>query len=142
MTPLIAATAASPTAGASSTATGTTSAAGTIAAWTIAAGTGGAHPVARIRSALGLTQHEFATVLGLSAVSVSRWEHRHMAPTGLSQLLLELLLRALSRNHVDVVLRTLRPLALAHDLERVVALVHLGDAPSTAAQATAQPSCA
>lgn len=41
---------------------------------------GGTHPLKAIREALGMSQQEFATQLGVAVASVSRWER------GLSQM--------------------------------------------------------
>ena len=82
-----------------------------------------------LRAHLQLTQQEFALLLGLSPVSISRWERGHMTPLDHSRMMLDLLKRALLRNPADKVLQTLRPLVMGSDLERVVALVHLGDDP-------------
>ena len=64
--------------------------------------------VKRLRTQLGLTQQAFASLLGLSFVSVNKWENEGSSPTGLSAVLLELLAGALRTHPVPEVLRRLR----------------------------------
>ena len=45
--------------------------------------------IRRLRKKLGLTQEEFAHRLGVSWVTVSRWEHGHSSPRGLSEKALD-----------------------------------------------------
>lgn len=52
--------------------------------------------VRRLRKRLGLTQEEFAHRLGVSWVTVSRWEQGHSAPRGLSEKALDALSRRAS----------------------------------------------
>lgn len=66
--------------------------------------------VKKIRTTLGLSQQAFASLLGLSFVSVNKWENGGSAPTGLSAVLLELLRNALQRRGVARVVARLRPL--------------------------------
>lgn len=47
--------------------------------------------VRRLRKKLGLTQEKLAQELGVTTVSVSRWEHGHSKPTGLSERALDAL---------------------------------------------------
>ena len=64
--------------------------------------------VKQLRKSVGLTQQAFANLLGLSFVSVNKWENGASAPTGLSEVLLELLaasLRVHSAPHVASELR-------------------------------------
>jgi transcriptional regulator with XRE-family HTH domain len=68
------------------------------------------HEVKKIRTTLGLSQQAFASLLGLSFVSVNKWENGGSAPTGLSAVLLELLRNALQRRGVARVVARLRPL--------------------------------
>lgn len=83
--------------------------------------------VLEVRKRLDVTQQEFATLLGLSTVSVSRWERDHTQPTESSEALLILLERALGRVTGTKVINTLRDLHGKPEAERLVALVHLGD---------------
>lgn len=66
--------------------------------------------VKQIRTALGLSQQAFASLLGLSFVSVNKWENGGSAPTGLSAVLLELLKNAVRRRGAVQVVAKLRPL--------------------------------
>lgn len=84
-------------------------------------------PVVTLREKLGLTQQEFATLLGLSTVSVSRWEHKHTKPTDSSKALLALLGRAVERQEKDTIVSALRSLSGADEVDRIITLVHLGD---------------
>lgn len=60
--------------------------------------------VVGLRRKLGLTQQAFASLLGLSFVSVNKWENGGSTPTGLSAVLLELLASALRKHaHADVI---------------------------------------
>jgi hypothetical protein len=68
------------------------------------------HEVKKLRSDLGLSQQAFASLLGLSFVSINKWENDASAPTGLSAVLLELLQNALRRHGRERVLGKLRPL--------------------------------
>lgn len=87
----------------------------------------GTVPVVTLREKLGLTQQEFATLLGLSTVSVSRWEHKHTKPTDGSKALLALLGRAVERQDKDTIVSALRSLSGADEVDRIITLVHLGD---------------
>lgn len=49
-------------------------------------------------------------MLGLSFVSINKWENEASSPTGLSAVLLELLRSALRRHGVAPVISKLRPL--------------------------------
>jgi transcriptional regulator with XRE-family HTH domain len=64
--------------------------------------------VKQLRTQLGLTQQAFASLLGLSFVSVNKWENEGSSPTGLSAVLLELLVSALRTHPVPEVVRRLR----------------------------------
>ena len=55
-----------------------------------------------------MTQQAFASLLGLSFVSVNKWENEGSKPTGLSDVLLKLLEGALRTNSVRDVVATLR----------------------------------
>ena len=83
--------------------------------------------VAPLREKLGLTQQEFATLLGLSTVSVSRWEHKHTQPTDSSRALLGLLARALVKKPAPKIVANLRAIPGTNELGRIIELVHLGD---------------
>jgi transcriptional regulator with XRE-family HTH domain len=80
-----------------------------------------------LRDRLGLTQQSFATILGLSTVSVSRWEHRKTLPTDASRALIGLLARAMEKSTPDTIIATLGALKAEDELGRIVTLVHLGD---------------
>jgi DNA-binding transcriptional regulator YiaG len=47
--------------------------------------------IRKLRKRLGLTQEQFAHKLGVTFVSVNRWENGHSTPTGLSARALEAL---------------------------------------------------
>jgi len=59
---------------------------------------------------MGLSQQVFATLLGLSFVSINKWENDASSPTGLSAVLLELLKNSVRRHGPEHVLTQLRPL--------------------------------
>lgn len=59
---------------------------------------------------MGLSQQAFAALLGLSFVSVNKWENDASAPTGLSAVLLELLRNSVERRGGPAVIAALRPL--------------------------------
>ena len=80
-----------------------------------------------IRDQLGLTQQDFATLLGLATVSVSRWEHNRTRPTDDKRMIINLLARALEVCDGDLITETLYDLVGQSDMDRVIALVHLGD---------------
>lgn len=82
--------------------------------------------VRHIRTKLKLTQQEFATLLGLSTVSVARWEAGQRF-TDTSRTLLGLLDRALAKTSPARVVMRLREVMAEDNVDRVVALVHLGD---------------
>jgi DNA-binding transcriptional regulator YiaG len=82
-----------------------------------------------IRKKLGLTQQQFATYLGLSTVSVSRWEHDHTKQTEASKMLFDLLATALSQHKPEVVVKTLADNQRHPKAERVSALVFLCNTP-------------
>jgi len=63
--------------------------------------------ILRIRSRLNVTQERFAELLGLSAVSVNRWEGSHASPSGFSKVVLELLEELAPVRPVEEVLRRL-----------------------------------
>ncbi|MGH7271144.1 MAG: helix-turn-helix domain-containing protein [Polyangiaceae bacterium] len=67
-----------------------------------------ARAIKALRQRLGLTQQAFASLLGLSFVSVNKWENGGSTPTGLSAVLLELLESALRTHPHEDVTRTLR----------------------------------
>lgn len=80
--------------------------------------------VKKLRSKLGLTQQAFADLLGLSFVTVNRWETCKATPTGLGAVMLELLDNVLRSRAADVVHRDLRavgsaPLALVRALVKM-----------------------
>lgn len=83
--------------------------------------------VRRLRERLGLTQQDFASLLGLSFVSINRWEQGHSSPTGLSDVLLQLLASVLAQyDEADVVslLRRTGPVPL--DLIRTLVRLEEG----------------
>lgn len=83
--------------------------------------------VAALRYRLQVTQERFASLLGVSIVSVNRWENGAARPTHLSAVLLSLLTGALLRHDAPMVARSLR--ACADSLARVRLLARLcGDA--------------
>jgi transcriptional regulator with XRE-family HTH domain len=67
-----------------------------------------ARSVAALRKKLALTQQAFASLLGLSFVSVNKWENGASTPTGLSAVLLELLGSALRVHSSTEIIRALR----------------------------------
>jgi len=67
-----------------------------------------ARAVKALRQRLDLTQQAFASLLGLSFVSVNKWENEGSTPTGLSAVLLELLESALRSHSPEHVTRALR----------------------------------
>ncbi|MBI5531783.1 MAG: helix-turn-helix transcriptional regulator [Deltaproteobacteria bacterium] len=80
-----------------------------------------------LRSKLGMTQQAFASLLGISFVSVNKWENGGSTPTGLSAVLLALLESALHVHPPLHVVQALRsaggdPLAVVRaltELERI-----------------------
>lgn len=67
-----------------------------------------ARSVKTLRKRLALTQQAFASLLGLSFVSVNKWENEGSSPTGLSLVLLQLLESALRSHSPQAVVRALR----------------------------------
>jgi transcriptional regulator with XRE-family HTH domain len=67
-----------------------------------------ARAVKILRQRLALTQQAFASLLGLSFVSVNKWENGGSSPTGLSAVLLQLLESTLRSHSPEIVTRTLR----------------------------------
>lgn len=78
-----------------------------------------------LREKLQLTQQEFATLLGLATVSISRWEQNQTRPTDMSRALMLLLDRALKKKPPEAVVGALR--GLEDEVQRFITLVHLGD---------------
>jgi DNA-binding transcriptional regulator YiaG len=68
-----------------------------------------AQSVKVVRTELGLTQQGLAALLGLSVVSINKWENGASEPTGLSAVLLQFLQNALKRHGAKFVLDKLRP---------------------------------
>lgn len=64
--------------------------------------------VKSLRTKLGMTQQAFASLLGLSFVSVNKWENGGSTPTGLSAVLLSLLKSALRTHSPTTVVTALR----------------------------------
>ena len=64
--------------------------------------------VKALRKSLDLTQQDFATILGLSFVTINLWENRKRTPTGLGEVLLALLEGALQAHAPDAVVQALR----------------------------------
>lgn len=77
------------------------------------------------RMKLGLTQQTFASLLGLSFVSVNRWENKPIKPSGLSAVIFTMLDSALKRHPPAHVVQELRkaagaPVALVLILAKLV----------------------
>jgi transcriptional regulator with XRE-family HTH domain len=66
--------------------------------------------VKALRKSLDLSQQAFASLLGLSFVSINKWENKASSPTGLSAVLLQLLGNAVKRRGPSDVISKLRPL--------------------------------
>lgn len=64
--------------------------------------------VKALRTRLGMTQQAFASLLGLSFVSVNKWENGGSQPTGLSEVLLRLLSSALEQKPASDIVSALR----------------------------------
>lgn len=65
-----------------------------------------AQTIHNLRLKLDLTQQAFGSLLGISFVTINRWENGHSSPTGLGAVLIELLSEALNYNSPsDVVCR-------------------------------------
>jgi transcriptional regulator with XRE-family HTH domain len=74
-----------------------------------------------LRDELGLSQQDFASLLGVSQVSVSHWETGHTRMRGLHEALFDLLDLAVQR-HSRKVVPALRPAGgVAVDVIRVLA---------------------
>ncbi len=87
-----------------------------------------AYDVTALRTkVLNVSQQEFATLLGLSTTTVSRWERQRHDPDNRKRVYLELLARALDKNPTADVLEALRNRQSSSDADRVIELVHLGD---------------
>lgn len=67
-----------------------------------------ARSVKALRQRLELTQQAFASLLGLSFVSVNKWENDGSTPTGLSLVLLQLLESALRSHSPQEVMHAIR----------------------------------
>lgn len=80
--------------------------------------------VKALRARLGMTQQAFASLLGLSFVSVNKWENGGSTPTGLSAVLLSLLDGAL-RKHSSTTVATALRRAAGVPLDVVRALAEL-----------------
>ena len=81
--------------------------------------------VESMRAELGFSQVMLASRLGISFVSVSRWERGHLVPTGLHDATLRLLRDAILHSGGKKVARALD--ACSHDQAEVLrALVRLG----------------
>lgn len=64
--------------------------------------------VKELRRKLGLSQQNFAALLGLTAMSVSRWETGRVLPTELSSLLLNLLSAVIGLHSRKALIEALR----------------------------------
>lgn len=64
--------------------------------------------IRELRHSMGLTQQAFGSLLGLSFVTVSRWENGHSNPRGLGIVILELLSSALAQNAPHKIVNRLR----------------------------------
>jgi DNA-binding transcriptional regulator YiaG len=80
-----------------------------------------------LRKILDITQQEFATLLGLSTTTVSRWERDQHMPDDEKHVYLELLVRSLEKNKPQKIVASLRDNYSSTDAERMIRLVHLGD---------------
>jgi putative transcriptional regulator len=58
--------------------------------------------VREVRSRLGLTQEELASCLGITFVTVNRWENRHSRPSKMAMKLLEGKVRELGDSGQDL----------------------------------------
>lgn len=67
-----------------------------------------AQQVYRLRKKTGLTQQGFASLLGLSFVTVNRWENGRTEPVDLSLVILTLLTRLLEHHTIEEVSRQIR----------------------------------
>ena len=81
--------------------------------------------VKRLRSALGMSQQQLATMLGLSTVTVSRWEGDHSVPRGYGAIAVGMLLRLVRRIPKDQIREDLSVAATKEEV--VVTLVRLLD---------------
>ncbi len=91
-----------------------------------------------LRTTLGLNQQAFASLLGLSTVTVNRWEVGKAKPTGLTAALLALLGDAIASAGPAKVLVLLR--TAPDDASRLRALVRLGDTAGSVRPSIARPS--
>jgi len=82
--------------------------------------------VKELREHLGLTQQAFATLIGVSFVSVNKWENERAEPSGLSVVLLELLEDASTKHAVNVILKAMHDVATEGVTAQVERLVELG----------------
>ena len=83
-----------------------------------------------LRKRLALTQQAFASLLGLSFVSVNKWENGASRPTGLSDVLLQLLASALRSHTPADVTRALRAAAgVPVDIVRTLTALERPDGP-------------
>ena len=83
-----------------------------------------ARGIKQLRKRLGLTQQAFASLLGISFVSVNKWENSGSSPTGLSAVLLQLLANATKHNPPAAIITRLRQVGPA-PLEIIRALVEM-----------------
>lgn len=54
------------------------------------------HLVRNLRQVMGLTQEQFAAVLGVTYTTVNRWENGHMQPSPLALKQIKAMLKAMS----------------------------------------------
>jgi len=55
--------------------------------------------IKELREALGMTQEEFARDLGVSFVTVNRWENKHASPSPMALRRLEEAMKVAERKH-------------------------------------------
>lgn len=54
------------------------------------------HLIRQLRQGMGLTQEQFAMVLGVTYTTINRWENAHMQPSPLALKQIRLMLKELS----------------------------------------------
>jgi len=95
--------------------------------------------VRKMRVKLKLHQQHFASLLGVSFVSINRWERGAAEPTGLSAVMLELIGDALDLHPREAVLHALRD-ADTNPVRIVRALAWLVPPPSRPQAASSPPT--
>lgn len=79
----------------------------------------------KLRAKLGLTQGNFARLIGVAAPTVSRWENNRYEVSPELTTRLMLLARALVSSKPTKIINVL--MDVSDPVERTIALVHLGD---------------